>query len=307
MRFLILGLAVLALAACGSPAEQGGSSPVTLFADGGKAAPSTEMASADAAVTQSPGSPAPAVGVPAGAPMLAYSYRFGLEAPAGQVRSLAARHEAACSAAGPTLCQVTSSSVRDIQGDRQMATLEFRAAPAWLKRFRDGLAGDAKAAGGRISSSGVESEDLSREIVDTEARLRAMTTLRDRLQALLASRPGKLSDLVEIERELARVQGDIDSAQSQLTVMRGRVQMSAVTIQYESAGLAAPRGMWSPLIGAVTDFLGIIVFTLAAMVRLVAWLAPWVALGAGLWWVFRKRLPPPRWPFRRKTSTGDGE
>lgn len=312
MRLLIIGLAVLALAACGSPAEQGGNSPVTLFADGGKASTSREMvaadaASADAAVTQSPGSPAPAVPVPAGAPMLAYSYRFGLETPAGQVRTLAARHEAACSAAGPTLCQVTSSSVRDISGDRQTATLEFRAAPAWLKRFRDGLAGDARAAGGRITSSGVESEDLSREIVDTEARLRAMTTLRDRLQALLASRPGKLSDLVEIERELARVQGDIDSAQSQLTVMRGRVLMSAVTIQYESAGMAAPRGMWSPLIGAVTDFLGIIVFTLAAMVRLVAWLAPWVALGAGLWWVFRKRLPPPRWPFRRKASTGAGE
>ena len=118
-----------------------------------------------------------------------------------------------------------------------------------------------------------------------------MTTLRDRLQTLLASRPGKLSDLVEIERELARVQGDIDSARSQLAEMRGRVSMSAVSIDYSSFGVAAPQGIWAPLGRSVTDFLGIVVFTIAAMVRLIAWLLPWVLVGGGLWWILRKRLP----------------
>ena len=89
----------------------------------------------------------------------------------------------------------------------------------------------------------MESEDLTRQIVDTEAAVRARTALRDRLQAILATRPGKLSDLLEVEKELARVQGELDATQSELAVMRTRVVTSLLTITYSSgASLMAPRG-----------------------------------------------------------------
>lgn len=294
MRLWVIGLAAVLLTACG----QGGGSPSggpdksAVFMDASAAA-------TDAAAAGEPS--APGASAPVGVPMLAYRYAFGVEAPAGKLRGLIAGHEAACAAAGPQLCQVTSSGVHEAGEDRLMGTLELRAAPAWLKRFRDGLAADARSAGGRITSSGVTSEDLSRQIVDVEARLRAMTTLRDRLQALLADRPGKLSDLVEIERELARVQGEIDSTTSQLAVMRGRVAMSEVSLDYQSEGVLAPSGVWSPLTGAFKDFIGIVAWTLAAMVRLIAWCAPWVLLGAGLLWLLRKRLPKRLRLFGRKT------
>jgi len=290
-----IGLAVLILAGCGSSAEHTEEASADASAAAAFSPDAAVIATAAAGASESPPAPprGPGAGsiVPAGAPMLAYEYDYGIETPAGKVRELAGRHEAACTAAGPALCQVTSSSVAETGKDSLMATLELRAAPAWLKGFRDGLPGDAKTAGGRVTNSNVSSEDLSRQIVDTEARLRAMTTLRDRLQALLADRPGKLSDLVEIERELARVQGDIDSTTSQLAVMRGRVAMSEVTLNYRSRDMLAPRGVWSPLVGAFTDFIGIVALTLATMVRLVAWLLPWVLVGGGLIWLFRKRLP----------------
>lgn len=306
MRFLLIGLATLTLASCSQPADRAGG------ASGGKRMYDMELAdvaATDAAASagpaadgaaSAPASPGPVI--PAGPPMLAYEYDYGIETPAKQVKALMARHETACAAAGQSRCQVVASNLREIDEDRLGGTLELRASPVWLKTFRDGVGGEAKAAGGRIISSQVTSEDLSRQIVDTEARLRAMTTLRDRLQALLASRPGKLSDLVEIERELARVQGDIDSSQSQLAVMRGRVTMSSLTIRYSSTGTIAPRGVWSPLVGAFTDFIGIVAFTLAAMVRLIAWLLPWVLIGGGLLWVFRKRLPRPFWRRREKPA-----
>lgn len=309
MRLLAIGLALVVLGGCGNAADQG-ADPSRGFKDAAyEVSADAAAAATDAAAAASPASaPAgsPASTIPAGAPMLAYSYRYSIETPAGKVRELAARHEAACVAAGPALCQVTSSSVDETGKDSLTARLELRAAPAWLKGFRDGLSGDARAAGGRVTGSNVSSEDLSRQIVDTEARLRAMTTLRDRLQALLADRPGKLSDLVEIERELARVQGDIDSATSQLTVMRGRVAMSDVALRYESRSVLAPRGVWSPLVGAFTDFIGIVAWTLAAMVRLVAWCLPWVLVGGGLLWLFRKRLPRRiRLPWTRTRPEAD--
>lgn len=301
-----IGLTVLLLAACSQPAGRnegysGGGKEVLYAEATDAAAAATDAAAAPAAGPASAPSSAPGPVVPAGTPMLAYEYRYAIETPAGKVRALAASHEAACAAAGPAQCQVTSSMVQEIGDDSLSARLEIRAAPGWLKRFRAGLSDDAKSAGGRVTSSNVSSEDLSRQIVDSEARLRAMTTLRDRLQALLADRPGKLSDLVEIERELARVQGDIDSATSQLAVMRGRVAMSEVTLSYRSRNVLAPRGVWSPLVQAFTDFIAIVAYTLAAMVRLVAWLAPWLLIGAGVLWLLRKRLPAAmRWPWKKK-------
>jgi len=247
-----------------------------------------------------PGSPAPTITLP----MLAYVYEYGIEAPTDRIRGLVAGHEAACAAAGPAQCQVTSSTVTELGEDSLRGVLELRASAAWVKRLRDGLPGETRAAGGRVTSSRVSSEDLSRQIVDTEARVRAMTTLRDRLMALLAERPGKLADVVAIEQELARVQGEIDSTASQLAVMRGRVQMSTVTLSYGSKGSIAPDGVWSPLVSAFEDFIGIIAVTLGGMVRVLAWLLPWLALGGGILWLFRKRLranwgrpkPPPATP-----------
>jgi hypothetical protein len=260
------------------------------------AKPAPEMAAAAAAddATDSANAPS-AQGIEITAPQLAYDYTWGLAAPPDGVRALKARHEAACNAAGPTQCQVVSAEVNEQGPDSVTASLELRAAPAWLKTFRDGLAGEAKKAGGRVTKTAVESEDLSRPIVDTDAQLRAKLVLRDRLQAILAAHPGKVADLLTAERELGTVQGEIDAAKSELAMMRTRVATSKVTIEYQSEGVLAPRGLFSPLRGAVDDFLGLAVRTLAFMVSALAVLIPWGLLIGGLLWLFRKRLPK----FRR--------
>jgi hypothetical protein len=186
---------------------------------------------------------------------------------------------------------VTSSTVRDVGPGVVTGELALRAAPTWLAKFRAGLAADAKAAGGRVTSTQVGSEDLSRQIVDTEAALRAKTTLRDRLQGLLASHPGSLSDLLDVERELANVQGEIDATQSELAMMQARVATSEVTIQYASSGGVASRGVWSPLAEALGDFFGLLAGTLGVMVRLAAVLTPWLLVLGGGYWLFSRRFP----------------
>jgi hypothetical protein len=243
--------------------------------------------------------PAPAASpLPVTVPQLAYRYDYRITASPKGVRSLQAAHEAACSAAGPAQCQVVSSAVDEMGEDRLRATLSFRATPGWLKSFRDRLDGQAAAAGGRVSEARVSSEDLSRQLVDTEAALRAKTMLRDRMEQLLATRPGKLSELVELEQSLAQVQGEIDATNSELTMMRARVAMSDVSIDYQSSGVLAPAGAWSPVNNALGDVADILAGTLGFMIRVVAILAPWALLIGGVAWLFRKRLPK----LRRKAA-----
>ena len=290
MRRLALTACLVTLAACSRPG------PTALSSAGEEAVTGspvqTEASRDTAAQVQSPRpasepTPPPAIS----APLLAYAYGYAVEAPAGRVPGLLASHEAACAAAGPAVCQMTGSSVDREGRDQVRASLSLRAAPAWIARFRSGLADQMSKVGGRVAGATVESEDLTRQIVDNEAALRAKTTLRDRLQAILATRPGKVSELLEVEQALAAAQGEIDARQSELAVMRTRVQTSALTVTYRSSGALAPEGVASPLARAAEDFVGILVITLALMVRAAAWLLPWALAAALIWWLLRKRLP----------------
>ncbi len=256
---------------------------------------------------------APSAGVPAqqqapGGPMpvayLAYSYQTGLELPGDKLSGVMQRHIKACQDVGPRLCQLIGSYTQGSPDTHLSASVSLRGEPAWLRGFIGGLDAQADAAGGRILSQSTSTEDLTRAIVDTEATLKAQRSLRDRLQSLLESRPGRLSDLLEVERELARVQAEIDAHASNLAVMRTRVDMSALTLTYESSAQPLRGDTFRPLGEALAGFVGYVVQGLAAIITLIALLLPW-ALVLGLFgWLalswrrrnggrfFRRKAPP---------------
>jgi len=224
------------------------------------------------------------------APMIAYVYNDVIWAPADRVKPLMQLHQKACVDAGPIVCQVVS--IQQSQGEDASATLELRATPAWVAKLHGRLDGDLTAAGGRMTHSEVSSEDLTRSIVDGEAQLRAQTTLRDRLQKLLAERPGDLSELLDVERELARVQGEIDSAQSTLAVMKTRVATSSLTLTYQSEQpTARAAGSWGVLVEALRDIQSTLASSLGLLVKIAAFALPWLLIVGLPLWLLRKRLP----------------
>lgn len=276
---------------------------ISLAAGGCSKQASGEYAAADAVAVQSVKSPkqgeeaeAAAKPAPLALPMLAYTYRYALELPGAQVRPLLARHEQACAVAGPMVCQVMAADAVDDDGEVS-ATLKLRAQPAWLARFRAGIEQDAGRAGGRVRASGTDTEDLTRDIVDTEAALRAQTTLRDRLLTLLATRTGKLEELLKVEQELARVQGEIDATQSALAVMRARVQTSALTIQYGAFDRAISGRAVEPLKKALSSIFGIVMLGLATIVTIAAFLTPVALIAVPVWWFVmrhKRKKPQPK-------------
>lgn len=229
-------------------------------------------------------------------PQLAYAYKYAVAAPPDGIRSLMARHEAACWAAGPAMCQVTGSSLSEDGPDKLRGALTLRAQPQWLRVFRQGLEADTRAVNGRTMASDTSSDDLSRSIVDTEAAIRAKTVLRDRLEETLRTRSGKAADFFELERQLAEVQAEIDGARSSLALMRTRVVTSELRIDYRSEGVLAPSGTMAPLASAAEDVVGIFVGVLAFLVRAMAFVTPVAGLAGLVWWVGRRRKPagPPR-------------
>lgn len=279
-RVMMAGVAALLVASCGQP----GGSASSEEGVAAEAAANVEIVPAREAAA-----PGPAA-VEVTVPRIAYVYRYGLEAPADRIPGLMARHEQACAAAGAAVCQVIGSNRTRIGEDDLSAQLELRATPAFIGRMREGFVADAREAGGRVASSTTESEDLTRSLIDAEARLRAQTTLRDRLQGLLATRSGSLEDLLKVETELARVQGEIDADAALLSELRTRVATSRLSIDYTSAGQLAPDSAFRPVVDAVQGAFGAMMTTLSVLITLLAVLLP-IALifGPIVWWWLRRR------------------
>ncbi|WP_296599056.1 DUF4349 domain-containing protein [Phenylobacterium sp.] len=278
-RITLCALAALSVAAC-QKAEPPPAEVAAASAADAVAAPSAETARApDVGRAQAAS--------PLAIPQLAYVYKYALAAPPQKVRGLVSKHEQVCWAAGPTVCQVVGSNVRENGPDEISASLTLKAQPAWLRTFRAGLEDDTKAVGGRMVTADTTSDDLSRNIVDTEAALRSQVILRDRLEATLKTRKGKVSELFEMEQQLAQVRGQIDATRSEIALMRGQVATSELRIDYRSEGVLAPKGSLAPLGAAAGDVVGIFVFTLAFLIRALAVLAPVAGLGALVWWLVR--------------------
>jgi hypothetical protein len=227
--------------------------------------------------------------------LLAYRYGVSLELPARNVRDLMAAHEEACRAAGMTTCQILSANVYENGPDYVYGSLSLRAAPDWLAGFRDGLEDDAEGLDGRVTGETVNAEDLTNAIVDTEARLRAQRTLAARLETLLTTETDDVGDLLSVERELARVLGEIDSVTARLTMMRRRVEMSTLDPAYTSAAVPLSRNAFAPLGRAVNEFFGVFAEAAGMIVSLVAFLIPWLIVGAPLLWLLGRW-----WRGRRK-------
>ncbi len=221
---------------------------------------------------------------PAAARQIAYTFYYGFAVPTAQMESLLKTHQSLCETAGAAVCYVSNSSISGLGEEYASGSLQLRASKEWIDKFRAGLEEGLKPFGATLSSSNTSAEDLTTQIIDTTATLTSAKTLRERLQQLLADRPGKLSDLLEIERELARVQRQIDSTESILAAMKLRVSMSTLTLSYEAKYSAVSQSIWRPLGDAFSSFAPNLAGSLAGIVNFISSVLLWLVLAGGVVW-----------------------
>lgn len=215
-------------------------------------------------------------GQPAGQRLIAYTYNYGFKVPAGRMQGLLDAHKKQCEDAGPAKCYVVNSSISGLGGEQSYGQMTIRGSADWVRAFRTGMVEGLKPFEATLDSNSDSAEDLTVNIVDSEARLRSLKTMRDRLEALLRDRPGKLGDLLEIEREFARVQGEIDSSESILAQMKLRVAMSVISLGYTASFPPGSESVWRPVGDAFGTFESNFAMAFAGIVEFVASVIPWL-------------------------------
>jgi hypothetical protein len=181
---------------------------------------------------------------------------------------------------------VANTTMQTGQGQLRSASLEVKI-PA--DRFDDGLGGLAGL--GKLESVNVTAEDVGEEFTDVTARMGNARRLEARLIDLLATRTGKLKDVLDVEHELARVREEIERYEGRLRYLRAHAVLSTLTI-YVHEPLPVVGRAGSSVIGeafkqAWRNFVGLV----AAMIRSLGIVIPVAVLVVALW-VSAKRLSP---------------
>ena len=84
---------------------------------------------------------------------------------------------------------------------------------------------------GRVENEAQSGEEVTYQHADLVQRLRNSRETEERLRDILQQRTGKISDVLKVEEEIARVRGEIESMQAEQKALEHRVDFATVDLQ----------------------------------------------------------------------------
>jgi hypothetical protein len=139
---------------------------------------------------------------------------------------------------------------------------------------------------GAVRSEAITQQDVGKAYADLETRLSVKEEMAVRLRRLLADRTGRLSDVLEVEREISRVVTEIEQMKGERRYYDRRIALSTINLTLFEAGATRPNSRLS-IADAFRQSLEVFSTSVAWLVYFVTFLAPWLVLASIVWWLVR--------------------
>lgn len=212
---------------------------------------------------------------------IALRHHLQIETPAKKMQAAfdaAVRH---CEALN---CQLLSAYFnKETPYSPPSASISARIPPRNVEIFLTGLAKS-----GEVLQHGRDSEDKTNQVVDTDARIKNLTELRDRLRLMLTDKTAKFKDIIEVERELANTQSQLDSMMSMRKILSQETDLVAVNIDFTAAQGITEQGFFAPVARALKDAGRVMMESLAAVITFVMSAIPWLLIGIPIIWLVHR-------------------
>ena len=120
---------------------------------------------------------------------------------------------------------------------------------------------------GTVDSVNVTAQDVTTQVVDLDARIRALQTSVDRLTQLLAQAT-RIEDLLTIETQLSQRQAELDALKAQRAYLGDQVALSTITVSLSPITQVAPvdaPGFWTGLQNGWAAFVSIVLVAITAL------------------------------------------
>jgi len=185
---------------------------------------------------------------------------------------------------GTIQCEIVSSSITTRAGDSPPSgVIALRVAPDDFKK----LLGSVEKLG-KIAQHTTERQDKTTDVVDTEAKVKNLTTFRDNLRAMLAKPGATVKDLVEIQKQLNDTQSELDSETAQRKILANETEKIAVEISFRVEKLSANAGGFAQIWDALRESGSILADSTASLITTIVTIIPWLVLILPLVWLLRK-------------------
>lgn len=179
---------------------------------------------------------------------------------------------------------VANSMISGGRDQIRSATLELKIPAQRYDQAVSGLGGI-----GKVESVNTNVEDVGEEYVDITARVTNAKRLEERLVTLLATRTGKLEDVLAVERELARVREEIERYEGRLRFLRTRAAVSTLSVTiHEPAPLLGQNPGENPIAAALRQAWRNFVAFIAWLIASLGVVIPLGVIAAGGWYLYRR-------------------
>lgn len=212
---------------------------------------------------------------------IAMRHSLTVETPASQMQATFDATVAHCEL---LKCQILSANFnKETPYSPPSASLAVRVPPRSVEIFINGLAKS-----GEVLQHHRNSEDKTDAVIDAEARIKNLTELRDRLRVMLKDKSAKFRDVIEIERELANTQAQLDSIQGVRKMLAQETELVAVNIEFIAAQSITEKGFFAPVAHALDNAGRVMMESLANVITFIMGALPWLLFGIPIIILVRK-------------------
>jgi len=141
---------------------------------------------------------------------------------------------------------------------------------------------------GKIAQHTTEREDKTTAVVDSEAKIKNLTTFRDNLRSMLAKPSATVKDLIEIQQQLMDTQSQLDSETAQRKILANETEKVRVELSFRVPRNAANASSWTQIGNAFRQSAQVLADSTAAVIITVVAIIPWLVLILPLLWFARK-------------------
>jgi hypothetical protein len=181
----------------------------------------------------------------------------------------------------------------DEYSDRKQYTMTVKVLPAKFDSINSFLKQI-----GEVKDMSVQLDDVTKQYTDLDTRIKNKETELDRLYVLY-NKSSNVSDLLDVEREVTRVETELELLKQQKQSVISKIEKSAITvIMYEEK--PASQQLSISLDNIAPLFFGAFSAAILLVVAVGGFLLPIIAVLAILWFIYKKlteeKKPKPRQP-----------
>jgi hypothetical protein len=157
---------------------------------------------------------------------------------------------------------------------------------------------------GRVDSERSNAEDITDDYVDMEARLKNAQASEGRLKEMY-QRAGTVKEVLEVEKELTRVRGDIEAFMAKKRNWDILVEMVTIEVNLHepSAAMPAAHNFWGPIRSAFGSSLEGFANSLRALIIFIGVIAPWLVIIVPAYYLCVRQIKRRRERKRKELSS----